>query len=308
MERNLQKPSKANTPFVVALGILTAALAAGAALAYRCHNAGTYLYFDTMFGKARVYQVSDDVGEAVRLLEVGGVVQSGTYLEERYTELVFDYLKRYDALFELNPSAQRICVLGCGGYDYPEHLIANHPNTIVDAVEIDPAITAIARRYFYLDRLIEEYETEQTERLNLVCADALAHLESEGCCYDAIVNDTFDAGEPPKHLTTPDFVKAVKRRLAPGGVYLTNIVSALEGPDARFLHEQMALLESLFDEVEMLPCDRDSVNEQDNVIVIARLQKLSLFRLPRGNDYSRSHHKDKASPIENAERSTQKQS
>lgn len=246
-----------------------AALAIAATLAYKRHNAGTYLHFDTMFGKARVYQVNDDAGEAVRLLEVGGVVQSGTYLEKRYTELIFDYLKRYDMLFELNPTAQRICVLGCGGYDYPEHLIANYPNTVVDAVEIDPAITAIAKRYFYLDRLIEEYETERTGRLNLICSDALAHLESEGCRYDAIVNDTFDAGKPPKHLTTSTFARAVKSRLAPGGVYLTNIVSALEGPDARFLHEQVALLESIFETVEVLPCDRDSVNVQDNVIVIA---------------------------------------
>jgi spermidine synthase len=252
------------------LGIFAAALAAGAAWAYRRYSAGTYLRFETMFGKARVYQVADDEGEAVRLLEVGGIVQSGTYLEERYTELVFEYLKRYDELFELNPAAKSICVLGCGGYDYPEHLIANHPDTIVDAVEIDPAITAIARRYFYLDRLIEEYETEQTGRLSLVCADALEHLQACGKRYDAIVNDTFDAGEPPEHLTTRAFAQAVRDCLAPGGMYLTNIVSALEGPGAQFLNEQVALLESVFDDVEVLPCDKDSVSVQDNVIVIAR--------------------------------------
>ena len=259
-----------NARSAAALGVLAAALAAGAVWAFRRQRTGTYLRFDTMFGKARVYQVEDDEGEAVRLLEVGGIVQSGTYLEERYTELVFDYLKQYDVLFELNPAARYICVLGCGGYDYPEHLIANHPDTIVDAVEIDPAITAIARRYFYLDRLVEEYETEQTGRLNLVCADAREHLQAGASRYDAIVNDTFDAGKPPQHLTTRAFAQAVKSRLAPGGMYLTNIVSALEGPGAQFLNEQVSLLESIFDNVEVLPCDKDSVSVQDNVIVIAR--------------------------------------
>ena len=254
----------------VVAGVL-GVVALGAWRACRRFGAATYLRFDTMFGRARVYQVADDDGEPVRLLEVGGIVQSGTYLEERYTELVFDYLKRYDMLFELNPSARRICVLGCGGYDYPEHLIANHPDTVVDAVEIDPAITAIARRYFYLDRLIEEYETEKTGRLNLVCADALEHLQATPVRYDAIVNDAFDAGEPPKHLTTRQFAQAVRNRLAPGGMYLTNIVSALEGAGARFLDEQVVLLGSVFDSVDVVPCDEDSVNVQDNVIVVARI-------------------------------------
>ena len=258
-----------NRRMLAACGLALAAACACAAWAWRNYGPGTYARFKTMFGKARVYEVTDDEGTPVRLLEVGGIVQSGTYLDERYTELVFEYLKRYDLMFELNPRIRTVCVLGCGGYDYPEHLIANHPNVVVDAVEIDPAITAIARHYFFLDRLIEEYETEMSGRLRLICNDALAHLQSTEQRYDAVVNDTFDAGTPPAHLTTREFAQAVRNRLAPGGVYLTNIVSALEGPGSEFLHDQVALLESVFDQVDIIPCDVDSVNEQDNVIVIA---------------------------------------
>ena len=218
---------------------------------------GTYARFDTMFGKTRIYQVDDDHGEPVRLLEVEGIVHSGTYLDERYTELVFDYLKRYDVLFEHLNAPKRICVLGCGGYDYPEHLIANHAPVIVDAVEVDPAITELAKRYFYLDRLIEEYETEKTGRLNLICDDALHFLKTSTERYDAIVNDTFDAGDPPAHLTTEKFARIVSDKLVEGGLYLTNIVSPLEGPDSSFLNEQVALLESVFDTVELLPCAPD---------------------------------------------------
>ena len=273
--------------------------------AWRRFGSGTYLHFDTMFGKARVYQVIDDEGEPVRLLEVGGIVHSGTYLDERYTELVFEYLKRYDILFDLldgqaqsdssslsEPSEfpekpddgsnsnhfpdcnadrpKRICVLGCGGYDYPEHLIANHSPIIVDAVEIDPAITAIARRYFYLDRLIEEYETERTGSLNLICEDALKHLQTTDVRYDAIINDTFDAGTPPAHLTTREFAETVFARLVPGGLYLTNIVASLKGNASRFLTEQTALLRSVFADVMVLPCSTDSLTDPDNVIVVCR--------------------------------------
>ena len=256
-----------------AVGITVAAAAVGAlaglgAWLWRRFGPGTYARFDTMFGKARVYHVLDDAGRPVRLLEVGGIVHSGTYIDERYTDLVFEYLKRYDLMFEGGHPIRHVLVLGCGGYDYPEHLVAHHPEVAVDAVEIDPAITAIARQYFFLDRVIEEYETDQTGRLNLICDDALEFLTSSDKRYDAIVNDTFDADTPPAHLTTPAFAVAVRDHLAPGGLYLTNVVSALEGPGSSFLHEQTTMLESVFGNVRVVPCSTDTLTEADNVIVV----------------------------------------
>lgn len=245
------------------------ALMAGIA-AWRARMRSTYLTFRTMFGKTRIYQVEDDGGRPVRLLEVGGIVQSGTYVDERYAELVFEYLKRYDLMFSDGARVRSVCVLGCGGYDYPEHLIAHHPEVAVDAVEIDPAITALARRYFFLDRLIEEYETEKTGKLNLICDDALHHLETRANAYDAVVNDAFDAGTPPAHLTGLRFARAVHAHLNDGGRYLVNIVSPLEGPDAAFLHGQVDLLRSVFSDVRVVPCATDGFAEADNVIVIAQ--------------------------------------
>lgn len=236
---------------------------------WRRFGPSTYVRARTMFGRTRIYQVEADDGSPVRLLEVAGIVQSGTYVDERYTELVFEYLKRYDLMFKAGRHIGRICVLGCGGYDYPEHLVANHPDVVVDAVEIDPAITELARRYFFLDRLIAEYDAESTGRLNLICADALEHLRRTAGRYDAIVNDAFDAGAPPAHLTTPAFAKLVHARLAPEGFYLVNIVSALVGPRSSFLHEQVALLKTVFEHVAVYPCARESLTDDDNVIVIA---------------------------------------
>ena len=255
----------------VAVGVAVGAVIGAGVWLWRRYGPSTYARFDTMFGRARVYQVLDDDGEPVRLLEVGGIVQSGTYLsDERYADLVFEYLKRYDVMFSDDRPVRRVAVLGCGGYDYPEHLIAHHPDVTVDAVEIDPAITAIARRYFFLDRIIEEYDAETSGRLNLVCDDALAFLQATDKRYDAIVNDAFDAGTPPAHLTTRTFAQAVHDRLNPGGLYLTNIVSPLEGPDAAFLHEQVALLKNLFSDIRVLPCTTDEFARADNVIVVCR--------------------------------------
>ncbi len=245
-----------------------AALAALGILAYRRHRQ-TYLSFPTRFGRARIYQVQDDDGAPVRLLEVNGIVQSGSYLDERYAEPVFQYLKDYNLLFQAERPVRRICVLGCGGYDYPEYLIAHHPALTVDAVEIDPSITALARRFFFLDRAIEEFDAQTPHRLNLIAADALEHLETADASYDAIVNDTFDGSTPPAHLTTASFYRVVHQRLTPGGLYLANIVAPLAGPGADFLLRQRSLMAQEFGHCYLFPCDACTLDEPDNIVAVA---------------------------------------
>lgn len=250
------------------LGGTAAAAIAAAALGLKSRR-DTYLSFPTRFGRARIYQVLDDGGEPVRLLEVGGIVQSGTYLDERYTEPVFEYLKAYDLMFQAHRPLRRVCILGCGGYDYPEHLVASHPELSIDAVEVDSAITALARRYFFLDRLLAEYRPEEEGRLALIEADALDFLREAPARYDAIVNDTFDGGTPPAHLAGIGFLEAVRSRLNPEGLYLTNIVAPLLGPGSGFLYRQIALMGTVFAYTYIFPCDRSSLEEPDNIIAVA---------------------------------------
>lgn len=273
----LRAPSRPVVIGAAAVLVAAGALTAGTMIALRTIRERRALSFPTKNGLARIYEVRDDEGHPVRLLEVDGIVQSGTYVNDgdedettpTYTDLVFDYLKKYDAIFSRKSTIDRICVLGCGGYDYPKHLIAHHAPTVVDAVEIDPTITALAERYFYLDRLIEEYDIEENDRLNLICNDALVHLLESGPRYGAIINDVFDGGSIPEHLTSLPFYTAVKQRLIPDGIFATNFVSPVEGPGSEFLDQQIANMKMVFDNVEVIPCDPDDPQSEDNVIVLA---------------------------------------
>ena len=167
------------------------------------------------------------------------------------------------------PAIRRVAMLGGGGFSYPKYLIAHHPEVSVDVVEIDPMVVSIAQRWFYLDRLMAEFETEETGRLGIYVQDAREFLEEPGARYDAIVNDTFDAGEPAPSLVGVDAARAIHARLNPGGLYLVNVVSALEGPRSSFLHQQVDDLEQVFSQVDVLPCATDHFSDDDNVIVVA---------------------------------------
>lgn len=261
--------------------VVIAVAAAGAGLFVlarnRLRSMGVYVIPRTRFGTALVFSVEDDEGEPVRVLNVGGMYQSATFLDDRYADLVFEYYRLYDHMFEANPQGRpvrNVLMVGGGGYAYPKHLVAHHPEARIDVVEIDPKITAIAQRYFFLDRLVEEYETEQNGRLGLACADGREILEAlaadpNGVRYDAILNDSFRGKEPASSMTTLEAARAVKGCLVPGGVYLSNVVSALEGRDARFMRAIVTTLGQVFEHVYVIPCASDEFADKDNAMVVA---------------------------------------
>lgn len=123
-------------------------------------RAGKREVFPSRFGEAAVYAMPAEDGSLVRMLNVGGVLQSATYLDERWATCPFAYLRSFDHLFEAAlPEApdplvvNRVLMLGGAGFAYPKQLLLEHPGVALDVVEIDPAMVKIARERFFLDRL-----------------------------------------------------------------------------------------------------------------------------------------------------------
>lgn len=237
----------------------------------------------TMFGLAKVYERSFE-HERVRVLELDGSLQSATYMDERWCEPPFPYLREFGCVYEVGRPMRDLCMLGGGGYAFPKYVVAHHPESLMDVVEIDPSITELAREFFYLDRLQETYQTHETGCLSLVCDDALQYLRScaeVGRRYDAILNDCFAAGDPETGFATPDGATLVAQCLAPGGLYLSNVISALEGEGAEPLMHLVSVLSAEFNQVLALPCGREDHVATNNVVVVAALQPVELPRAIR---------------------------
>lgn len=307
----------------------------------RMHAAGIFVRRGK-FGPVLVFTVEGDDGRPVRVLNVGGMYQSATYLEDdRIYELVFEYTKLYDKMFEARPAGaegpagetaaprtvRNVLMLGGGGYSYPKHLIATHPEARIDVVEVDPVITDLAWKHFFLDRLFAEFDLEQTGRLGLICEDGRAFLEararelaahavsgaaeggeragdeerklgSSGATgtadvgtapagprpYDAVLIDTFSGKDPVPSLVTVEAARAVKGCLAPGGLYMANIVSALEGRKGRLLRSMVRTLGEVFAHVYVIPCATDEYADCDNTMVVA---SDGAYEFPGGFDATR---------------------
>ena len=225
--------------------------------------------YRTMAGKANIYEVVYDDGNLVRVMNVKGTYQSATYLDDDCYELVFGYHRAYNTLFQAGMPIERVAMLGGGGFSYPKYLISHYPDLAVDVVEIDPMVVSIAERWFYVDRLVAEFDLDETDRLGVFVQDAREFLEEPGCAYDAIVNDCFAARVPVMSLATVEAARAIHARLNPGGLYLTNVISALRGPQAKLLHSVMKTLLEEFKHVHVVPGSEFLPRLVDNYVVIA---------------------------------------
>ncbi|MEI3376504.1 MAG: fused MFS/spermidine synthase [Coriobacteriales bacterium] len=257
---------------VICAGLVAvAAIAVAAVVLVRRYRRSReiFLKFDTMAGPCRVFTIERKDG-LVRVMSVAGTMQSATYLDDdTYCDLAYSYTRDYDCMFFAGVPVRDVLVLGGGGYSYPKHLIAHHPETFVTCVEIDPVITAIACRYFFLDRLFEEYDLDENGRLQLVEGDARAFLEGSTERYDAIVNDCFSGMSLVDSLVTREAARLYHEHLREGGIYLANVIGAVEGPRSRTMRRILRTLASEFAHVYVLPGQPDVLSNCDNNVVIA---------------------------------------
>ena len=223
----------------------------------------------TLSGTCCVVDTHDGDGLPIRVLEVDGTWQSATYLDDGWAELVFEYHRIYERLFEVTPDARRLLMLGGGALSYPKAVLAHHDDVSVDVVEVDAEIIRIAREHFLLGRLEERTHAERDGRLRVIEGDARAYLERGGARYDAILNDCFSAEAPLESLMTAEGARAIHERLAPGGVYLTNVVSALEGRRSQVVRDVVAALATQFAHVRVIGCGADEPTIPDNNVVVA---------------------------------------
>jgi spermidine synthase len=120
-----------------------------------------------------------------------------------------------------NPDPNSVLVLGQGGGVIPMDFHHYYPNALIDVVEIDGEIPAIAEAYF-------GFKTD--ERMKVFVEDGRIFikkslLRSPDRKYDCIVLDAFNGDYIPFHLMTREFLLEVKNILSDDGVVIANVFS-----------------------------------------------------------------------------------
>jgi spermidine synthase len=166
---------------------------------------------DTEYQYARV--VED--GDGTRTLELNeGLARHSLYRPGSY--LTGDYWDGFlvDPRTVLHAPPRRLAILGNAAGTTARAYGHYFPSTRIDAVEIDPEVTAIGRRWFGL----------RAPHLRTFAEDARPFLRRNGSArYDSIFVDAYRQPYIPFYLATSEFFRLCRDRLTPGGVVVINV-------------------------------------------------------------------------------------
>jgi spermidine synthase len=172
---------------------------------------------DSDFDRVRVVERSDGLRSLIT--GAGRARQSALY-PGRPLHLELAYSRVGMVGLALIPADARILFVGLGGGAMPMYVRQVMPDAYIDIVEIDPVIIDVAQRYFGFT---------PDARMVVHTGDGRAFIENAPPdTYDLIVLDAFSDDEVPFSLTTRQFLAAVRTRLAPSGVVVSNLWSANE--------------------------------------------------------------------------------
>ncbi|MSP12435.1 MAG: hypothetical protein EXR62_05700 [Chloroflexi bacterium] len=116
----------------------------------------------------------------------------------------------------------RFLMIGAGGYTFPRYVRTLYPESKVEAVEIDPAVTRVAYQYLALDPGLGIITHNEDARQFFLQSSQIGGAERGA--YDLILIDAFNDLSVPYHLTTQEFSAQIALALRPGGVLMTNII------------------------------------------------------------------------------------
>lgn len=114
----------------------------------------------------------------------------------------------------LSRPLHRVLVIGNAGGTTARALATEYPGIDIDAVELDPVVTQLARQYMGLNAI---------PNLQVITADGREYLETSAQRYDLIVVDAYRTELIPFYLATQEFFSLMHAHLNPGGAIALNV-------------------------------------------------------------------------------------
>jgi spermidine synthase len=213
---------------------------------------------DSAFGPV----VITDEGHNMRALRFGrnGVRQSlvklgdPEYLGLAYVPVALSGLALCD-------TPGRFLIVGLGGGTLPAFLRKHYPDADIDAVDINPEVAHAAKT---------QLGFREDARMRIHIADGRKFIEAVQQPYDVIFLDAFGADALPAHLTTQEFLAAVRRAVHKDGVVIGNIWFTATRPS---YDSMVRTYNESFDELHVL-----RVTGTSNRILFALPRKQALGR------------------------------
>jgi len=250
-----------------------AGLLASGGSSKKASAAGFVAVAQSPYGEIRVVE-----DEGARFLLIDGSIH--TVVDAASGESLFPYVDVLDIAMLFHDRPGRMLLVGLGGGSVVKRYARE--GWRVDAVEIDPAVTRMAREHFAL----------RDEEATVYHMDGRQFLATTNATYDLVIMDAFGSSSIPFHLVTRESFALIRSRLAEGGILALNIEATAW--HTVLVHSLAATMQQVFAHVLVLPM-AEPPNTLGNLVLLGSRQHFELAEdLPLPLDrfspeYNRAH-------------------
>ncbi len=245
--------------------VLTLFIGIGASelMSAQLRRANNLYDIDTEYSRIQVYDthLGKNRDRARALATDPFSVQSIMYLDR--DDQAAEYISYYHLARYFKPDFQRSLIIGGAGYSFPKDYLKKYPGREIDVVELDPAVTQIARDHFRL---------QDDPRMRIFHQDGRVFLNTaETGKYDLVFLDAFGSlFNIPFQLTTLEAVRQIDRNLKDDGVAIFNLINAIKGDSSRFFQAELATYKQVFPKVYVFKVQENRGDDMiQNLIIIA---------------------------------------
>jgi spermidine synthase len=161
---------------------------------------------------------------------------------------------------QLGLGVERVLCIGAGAFGIPIRLSQAYPQARIDVAEIDPQVIQAGFEFFSLG---------QYPNVHPVATDGRLFLRDATERYDVIYIDAYHGIRYiPPHLATAEFFKLCQQHLAPNGIVMMNIISAVSGPTAELFRDFGATVRTVFASVYFIALRPTEPQSIQNVVLV----------------------------------------
>jgi spermidine synthase len=219
--------------------------------------------YDKPSAYSHVVVTEEANGTRTLRFERGGARQSVAKPDDPgYVELT--YARAALVGLALTKDPRRVLVVGLGGATIPRFVHKYYPDATIDAVDIDPDVVQVAKLFFGF---------REDSRMHAHVADGRRFIEQAQTPYDLIFLDAYGASSVPAHLTSEEFLRAVRKALRPDGVVVGNLWS---GEHNTLYASMVRTYEVVFETVKIVPAAGNRI-----VLALPRKENIDTQALAR---------------------------
>ena len=116
--------------------------------------------------------------------------------------------------------------------------------------------------------------------MRVIAGDARRYLRHVNGSYDLIFGDAFNGVHNiPAHLVTVEFFQEISRHLTDRGLYMMNVISAVEGDQSILFHAVVNTLAQVFEHIEVFTLNPGDGAHLQILVVVASKTKMPVDSL-----------------------------